>query len=104
MDWARYKELEREEWEAMKATPITLEVTAEEFRDWKFGMMLLRRVQNNTKDGDLLRVDEALVPLLGRIREAFDELPEVQKRRFERNKMLNAELVARGQEATLREE
>jgi len=97
MDWTRYKELERLEWETKQANPITLEVTAEDYRDWKFALMLLRRVQGNTRDGDLLRVDDCLSPLLGRINDAFRALPEVRALIQEQRDMLSDDLEAKGQ-------
>jgi hypothetical protein len=103
MDWARYKELEREEWDAMKANPITLEITAEEFRDWKWGLMLLRRVRDNSKDIDLTRVDNVLAPLVGRMREQFDALPDVKVRRRERNEMLADNLDKSGKSPEMAE-
>jgi hypothetical protein len=51
--------------------------------------MLLRRVQGNTKDGDLLRVEERLLPVLRRIQDAFREVPEVKAAINEQRSLLD---------------
>lgn len=78
-DWSQYKRFQSDEWEARKRTPVQVEVSAEMLRDAKFGLMLLGRVQSNTRDGDLLRVEEAIAPLVRLAEDAFRALPEVRQ-------------------------
>lgn len=78
MDRAAYVAAQAKERDARHANPITVEVTGQDYDEWKFALMLLRRVAGNTKDGDLDRVERRLAPLLGRIHDAFKEVPEVK--------------------------
>lgn len=78
-DWPRYKQYQADEWEARRRTPVQVTVSAEMLRDAKWALMLLRRVQSNTRDGDLLRVEEALAPLVEMVEESFCMQPEVRK-------------------------
>ena len=98
MTWFEEKrDLELQEWEARKAQPVMIEVTAEEQRDMTFALMLLRRVQGNTKDGDLLRVDARLVPIYEKIEHEFRRQPEVDKLVEKQRAVLNRMLEERGQ-------
>lgn len=97
MTWFEEKrDLEQQEWEVRKAEPVMIEVTAEEQRDMKFALMLLRRVQGNTKDGDLLRVDARLVPIYEKIEEEFRRQPEVAELIKRQREVLNRMLEDRG--------
>lgn len=78
MDRERYVAAQAQERDARRANPVTIEVTGEDYEEWKFALMLLRRVAGNTRDGDLDRVESRLSPLLGRINEAFREVPGVK--------------------------
>lgn len=98
MTWFEEKrDLERQEWEARKADPVMIEVTAEEHADMKFALMLLRRVQGNTKDGDLLRVNDRLVPIYEKIEQEFRRQPEVAALVKKQREVLNRMLEERGQ-------
>lgn len=101
MDWKKYAEATQDEWDARKANPVTIKVSAEEFRDASAGLMLLRRVQGNTKDGDLLRVEEWLQPIIGKIGEAFRQVPEVKDAINTQRELLDENLQERGQSMRL---
>lgn len=88
MDREAYVAAQVKEREARRANPVTIEVTGEDYETWKFALMLLRRVQGNTKDGDLERVEKRLAPLLGRIHEAFREVPAVKAAIAEQRELL----------------
>lgn len=79
MDRARYVDAQARERDARHANPVTVEVTGQDYDEWKFALMLLRRVQGNTNDPDLERVERRLAPLLGRITDAFREVPAVKE-------------------------
>lgn len=78
-DWTRYRQAQKDEWEARKRNPVQVQVDAETLRDAKWALMLLRRVADNTRDTDLRRVDDALLPLVHLIESAFRAQPEVKK-------------------------
>jgi hypothetical protein len=78
VDRPRYIAAQTKEREARRSNPVTVEVTGKDYEDWKFALMLLRRVAGNTRDGDLDRVERRLTPLLKRIADAYREVPEVK--------------------------
>jgi hypothetical protein len=89
VDRERYVAAQAKERDARRTNPVTIEVTGEDYEDCKFALMLLRRVQGNTKDGDLLRVEERLLPVLRRIQDAFREVPEVKAAINEQRSLLD---------------
>ena len=89
MDRDRYVAAQAKERDARRANPVTLQVTGEEYEEWKLALMLLRRVAGNTRDGDLDVVDRRLSPLLGRINDAFREVPEVKAAINEQRSLLD---------------
>jgi len=88
MDWNRYKDLERQEVDLKRANPVMVEFSYEEFQVLMFGIMLLRRVQGNTKDGDLGIVDKKVTPAAAKIAEALRAVPGTAELRAERSRML----------------
>lgn len=92
-DWPRYRKAEDDEWEARKRNPVLVQVDAYTLREAKQALMLLRRVQGNTKDLDLRRVEDGLVPLLHSIESAFRALPEVHAAINEQREVLGLEPV-----------
>lgn len=91
MDRERYVAAQAKEREARHANPVTIEVTGSDYNEWKFALMLLRRVAGNTRDGDLDRVESRMAPLLGRISNAFREVPDVKAAINEQRELLGME-------------
>lgn len=91
VDWDKYRELEKRAKAIHQANPVTVEFSYDEFEQMKFGVMLLRRIQANTQDSDLLTVEDTIVPLVGRINSAFADNPVTKELHFEQMLMLKAE-------------
>jgi len=84
MDWKRYKQLERDEADLMRAAPIQLTVEYQEFLDFKNAVLLLRRIPGLDVD----RAEVIFAALGGRIYNAFKETPGTTELRAEQMLML----------------
>jgi hypothetical protein len=72
VDWDKYRALQAQGAALNRIGPVTVEYTWDEYLEIKHALMLLRRVRDNTRDGDLDVVERHLTALVGaRINEKF---------------------------------
>ena len=84
VDWELIKELEAQEAAINAANPVQIEVTWQDWLAIKDAILLLRRIRDNTKDGDLNRVERPITELLaGPINAAFRANPGTAELRAE---------------------
>lgn len=88
MNWNRYKQLDRDMDALMRASPVTVEFSFDEFRELKNTILLLRRIIDNMGDSDLAIVERQFAAVGGRIYEAFKKTPGTAELRAEQMQML----------------
>ena len=71
LDKGSIRELEARSDGINRDNPVTVTVTWDEWLKFKHGVLLLRRIQGNTRDGDLIIVDECVTAFSPKIRDAF---------------------------------